>query len=389
MFAGPHHPYTEALLSAVPTLDGQRPDRIKLQGEIPSAANPPSGCVFHTRCPRRLSTGICESTEPPLLEVEPGHLMRCHIPIDELRHSATQKSIPPRSQGGSAVTTERSITAGLGRLREGQGEIGNHVIDEFAAGRMSRRDFIRRGTVVGISLPVLGADPRRLRQQLGEPGAAGPAAAAAAGKPGATIKAGIITPTAAINPVTVADQGGLDMLGQTGEYLCLSDQTLKLKPVLAESWTPNTKADVWTFKIRQGVKFHNGAAADRRRRGVHLQAADQPQGSSNALSAFGGVLIPAGVKKVDDFTVAFHLEAPNGNFPYLVSSDNYNVIILPNDYDPAKWESTFIGTGPFVLGLHAEAGRHVHPQREVLGHQGAAAAPSSPSTTPRRRWSWR
>jgi peptide/nickel transport system ATP-binding protein len=84
VFAGPHHPYTEALLSAVPSLDGQRPDRIRLHGEIPSAANPPSGCVFHTRCPRRLPTGECESTEPPLREVAPGHLMSCHIPIDRL-----------------------------------------------------------------------------------------------------------------------------------------------------------------------------------------------------------------------------------------------------------------------------------------------------------------
>jgi len=84
VFSGPHHPYTEALLSAVPSLDGKRTERIRLTGEIPSPANPPSGCVFHTRCPRRLPTGICESTEPPLAEVEPGHLMSCHIPIDQL-----------------------------------------------------------------------------------------------------------------------------------------------------------------------------------------------------------------------------------------------------------------------------------------------------------------
>jgi len=73
------------------------------------------------------------------------------------------------------------------------------------------------------------------------------------------IKAGITTPASAINPVTVADQGGLDMLAQTGEYLILSGQKLDLKPVLATSWTPNAKADVWTYKIRQGVKFQNGA----------------------------------------------------------------------------------------------------------------------------------
>jgi peptide/nickel transport system ATP-binding protein len=85
VFAGPHHPYTEALLSAVPSLDGTRSERIILKGEIPSPAHPPSGCVFHTRCPRRLVSGICESTEPPLAEAEPGHFMRCHIPADDLR----------------------------------------------------------------------------------------------------------------------------------------------------------------------------------------------------------------------------------------------------------------------------------------------------------------
>jgi peptide/nickel transport system ATP-binding protein len=85
VFTGPHHPYTEALLSAVPSLDGQHKERIRLAGEIPSAATPPSGCVFHTRCPRKLNSGICESTEPPLTEVEPGHLMSCHIPIADLR----------------------------------------------------------------------------------------------------------------------------------------------------------------------------------------------------------------------------------------------------------------------------------------------------------------
>jgi peptide/nickel transport system ATP-binding protein len=91
VFAGPHHPYTEALLSAVPSIDGQhgfdrqRSQRIKLAGEIPSAADPPSGCVFHTRCPRRLASGVCETVEPPLLEGEPGHHIRCHIPIDDLR----------------------------------------------------------------------------------------------------------------------------------------------------------------------------------------------------------------------------------------------------------------------------------------------------------------
>ena len=84
VFKGPHHPYTEALLSAVPSIDGETKARITLTGEIPSPANPPSGCVFHPRCPRVIA-GVCELSEPPLAEVSPGHSMRCHIPIDELR----------------------------------------------------------------------------------------------------------------------------------------------------------------------------------------------------------------------------------------------------------------------------------------------------------------
>ena len=83
VFNGPNHPYTEALLSAIPSVDGEATTRIRLEGEIPSPANPPSGCVFHPRCPRVIP-GVCEITEPPLLEVSPGHAMRCHIPIEEL-----------------------------------------------------------------------------------------------------------------------------------------------------------------------------------------------------------------------------------------------------------------------------------------------------------------
>src|SRR5215831_12343019 len=265
----------------------------------------------------------------------------------------------------------------LGQLRQGQGEIANHIIDEFAAGRLSRRDFIRRGTVVGISVPLLGS----ILAACGSSGTTSAPAggSTATGQAGAVSKAGIVTPTSAINPVTVADQGGLDMLGQTGEYLCLSTQTLTLKPVLATSWAPNSKADVWTFKIRQGVKFHNGQALTADDVVYTYQLHTNPKGGSNALSALGPVLSPSGVKKVDDFTVEFHLKAPNGNFPYLTSSDNYNMIIIPKGYDPAKWESTFLGTGPFKLGSYTPKSGATFTRNE--GYWGAKALPSQTQFT--------
>jgi len=90
VFSGPHHPYTEALLSAVPTIDGRAGRRVRLTGEIPSASNPPSGCVFHTRCTRKLGS-LCETEEPPLAAAGDGHVIHCHIPVAELKR---QQSAP-------------------------------------------------------------------------------------------------------------------------------------------------------------------------------------------------------------------------------------------------------------------------------------------------------
>jgi peptide/nickel transport system ATP-binding protein len=85
IFEPPYHPYTEALLSAIPIPD---PDvvqtRVRLEGEIPSVINPPKGCRFSTRCPRKIGE-ICDNDPPPDVEVAPGHRIRCHIPVEELR----------------------------------------------------------------------------------------------------------------------------------------------------------------------------------------------------------------------------------------------------------------------------------------------------------------
>ena len=91
IYAPPYHPYTEALLSAVPIPDPSVEQKhIRLSGTVPSALNPPNGCRFHTRCPRRaemLPDGgkICEVKTPPWREAGDGHRIFCHIPLEELR----------------------------------------------------------------------------------------------------------------------------------------------------------------------------------------------------------------------------------------------------------------------------------------------------------------
>ncbi len=79
IFDNPLHPYTEALLSAAPSFDPdarQNKKRIILQGDIPSPANPPSGCRFHTRCP--YATEMCKQVPPENVEIKPGHFVMCH-----------------------------------------------------------------------------------------------------------------------------------------------------------------------------------------------------------------------------------------------------------------------------------------------------------------------
>lgn len=85
VFAPPYHPYTEALLAAIPLADPvqQRP-RIVLEGPVPSVVDPPRGCPFVTRCPRQLGI-LCEAERPPLQQVTATHSIACHIPIERLR----------------------------------------------------------------------------------------------------------------------------------------------------------------------------------------------------------------------------------------------------------------------------------------------------------------
>jgi oligopeptide/dipeptide ABC transporter ATP-binding protein len=78
LYLNPHHPYTRALLSAIPVIDArERVERIKLEGEAPSPLNPPSGCGFHPRC--AYAKDICRGTEPPLIAGSGGHAVACHV----------------------------------------------------------------------------------------------------------------------------------------------------------------------------------------------------------------------------------------------------------------------------------------------------------------------
>ncbi len=236
----------------------------------------------------------------------------------------------------------------IDEFRRSSTEVGNHLIDELAAGKISRKEFVRRGTVLGLSLSALsfiatacGGD-----DDAATPTGATETTAGGAPQAGGTLRTAQLTPATALDPLLVGEEGGLAILGQSAEYLAWSDSDLMLQPRIAESWEPNEDGSVWTFAIRQGVTFHDGTpltAED-----VVATMEFHLGNESNALSALTGVLSAGNSKLVDDATVEFTLDAPNGNFPYLVSSDNYNLVILPKTFS-GDWESTFLGTGPWKL----------------------------------------
>jgi peptide/nickel transport system ATP-binding protein len=114
VFSPPYHPYTEALISAIPLADTSiQKKRIILQGEIPSAMSPPSGCPFNARCPRKLGK-ICEEQKPPVIEESDSHQIACHIPLTELREvEPVYSCLPTQVQMNVMQPTGQSSQVGV------------------------------------------------------------------------------------------------------------------------------------------------------------------------------------------------------------------------------------------------------------------------------------
>ena len=249
------------------------------------------------------------------------------------------------------------------------GELGNAAIDGFLAGTVDRRALLRYASIMGFSaltgLPDLaGASPASLSSNPAAADAAAPAAASSAASPDAShgapraptndvIRVANLTPVASIDPLTASDPATICLLSQTCEYLIDDDgDALVLRPSLATHWSPDATGQVWTFTLRREVRFHDGTLLTAADVVATFDRLTDPHVGSAALAAFRGVLSKGGTRAIDEHTVAFHLDGPNGNFPYYVSSDNYNAAILPASQaaDTARrYETTFIGTGPFRL----------------------------------------
>ncbi len=142
-----------------------------------------------------------------------------------------------------------------------QQELGDHLGEALRKNVLSRRQFLVRASVLGLGATAAGRILAACGESGGGASSASPAAttsAAPSPKAGGTMRVVMVGPTAALDPVVMYDGGSVGVVQQICEYLCWTENDLSLRPVLAESWTPNATADTWTFKLRQGATFNNG-----------------------------------------------------------------------------------------------------------------------------------
>jgi peptide/nickel transport system substrate-binding protein len=232
------------------------------------------------------------------------------------------------------------------KYRRSAGELENGLIDEYREGSLTRRELLQRGSALGMSIPFLSL-------LAGVPVAAAAPRSAARSTAG-RLRVGVGAPNGSLEPPLLQSLESLAVSHIPGEQLVFADKNSVLRPRLATSWKPLRGARSWEFAIRQNVKFHDGTPLtvdDVVATFNRLLTKD-----SQALSSYKGVIASGGVKKVNNRTVRFDLEAANGFFPYLLGQMTYQAIILPKSYQlpsdlskPGDWTSKMNGTGPFKL----------------------------------------
>jgi peptide/nickel transport system substrate-binding protein len=226
------------------------------------------------------------------------------------------------------------------------GELENHLIDEYREGGITRLEFIRAGSVLGMSIPLLGIF-------AGSAGAAPQTALARTlGLAGGTIRIATSPLNSSLEPPLLQSLETLGVSHIAGEQLVYADSHAVLRPRLATSWKVSKGGRAWTFQIRPGVKFHDGKPMTVDDVVATFKRLLGPD--SQALSSYKGVI--GSVHKVGRNAVRFDLEAPNGLFPYLTGQMTYQSIILPKSYKlpsditkPGDWTARMNGTGPFKL----------------------------------------
>lgn len=246
----------------------------------------------------------------------------------------------------------------LDSARRDAGAMEVDLIEAYAHGKVNRRDFVKRGTIIGLSVPFMGSiiaacggsddDAAPTTEGSSDDAAPTTEAAAADAPAGGEITAGIQTGDAnsGLDPVNMLDLGTYAVLSQSFEYLVgLGDDGNIAATALATEWTPNDDATQWTFKLREGVTWQEGGAA--------LTSADVAATIDRMVevgAGLAGIVSAGSTETPDDLTVVMNLDAPNGNLPVLVSLFNPQSLVTPTDYtNGTTLNDRPTGTGAWML----------------------------------------
>jgi peptide/nickel transport system substrate-binding protein len=246
------------------------------------------------------------------------------------------------------------------RARRNAGALETDLIDSYAAGVISRRNFLVRGSVMGLGAALMGTiiaacggddEEGTTGATTGgttaptEAGGTTPATDAAPSgeiKQGGNLRIASQKPSTALDPVSMADLGAYTMVTQCFEYLCAKGEGATLVPGLAESWSPNADGTVWTFKLRPGVTWHDGSAftsAD--------VVATMDRLAPGNLQAYVDV---GSTKAIDDLTVEMTIKTADQQFPAQLSWSNPQAVIAPVSWAAdSTLDGTPNGTGAFKL----------------------------------------
>lgn len=220
-------------------------------------------------------------------------------------------------------------------MRRNVGPIELDLIESYAQKKINRRDFVKRGTIVGLGAPFMGAVIAACGSDAAEEGAGvtteGGGDSAASGTVGGNLIIGnqFGDANSGLDPVAMLDLGTYNVVSQCFEYLVgLGDDGNIAATGLASGWTPNDDGSVWTFDLREGPVWQGS--------GEPLTSADVAATMDRAVefgnAGLAGVIGEGSVDSTDPQKAVITLLEPNGNFPVLVSIFNTQSVITPVDY---------------------------------------------------------
>lgn len=227
------------------------------------------------------------------------------------------------------------------------------LMEHYAEGAITRRDFLKRGAILGLSVTsmagVIAACSPEPTDGTAAPGTSG-AGGTQAPVAGGSLKAGIQQGDAnsGLDPLNMLDLGTYSVLSQSFEYLVgLAPDGNIGNTGLATSWTPNADGSAWTFNLREGVMWHDGTPF------TSADVAATVDRMVVAGAGLAGVVSEGAVETPDDLTAVVNLDKPNGNLPVLISIYNPQSLITPADYsDGTTLDARPSGTGAFIFESH-------------------------------------